>query len=587
MLRCLRINRLAVIDTVDIEFEPGFNVLTGETGAGKSILVEAVGLLLGGRASGDLVRTGEDLATVEAIFQRGGEEVLIRREVTALGRSRAFINGALATAGSLRDRTSGLIELHGQHEHQTLMDPSTHLFGLDAFGGLEADLALVSQAFSAWCAEIELGRQLRAAAHDRSATIELASFQLEEIRRAGVDRLGEDDELAMRRRVLTNAARLEQLCAESYAILYERDDAVLAALSAVWRRVGELATIDPVFEPHIVAREGIKAQLEELAAALRRYTDGLDVSPARLQQVEERMNVLDRLKRKYGPTLEQVISRRGALEQTLSELESAGERIGAHERELARLRDAFLQVADRLSARRRHVAGVFTSTLVGILEGLALERARFEVRFNLSALPETDWTAQGIDRAEFFLSPNPGEELRPLARIISGGELSRIMLALKTMIFGARLERASADHTVQRRPGVSAPVMVFDEVDAGLGGRVAEIVGRRLRDLGSAFQVLCITHLPQVAAHADTHFAIEKTLRGGRTETRVRRLTPPERVDEMARMLAGSAVSEAVLASARELLERGCASVSESEHNTKVLRATGGRPLSTRKRRDP
>ena len=243
-----------------------------------------------------------------------------------------------------------------------------------------------------------------------------------------------------------------------------------------------------------------------------------------------------------------------------------------------------MDAATALSARRRQVAATLTATVLPILEGLALERARFEVRFNDVPLQDADWTAQGIDRVEFFLSTNPGEDVRPLARIVSGGELSRIMLALKTMIFGARLDRASAGDAQLRQPGVSAPVMVFDEVDAGLGGRVADTVGRRLRGLGSAFQVLCITHLPQVAAHADTHFAIEKGIRAGRTETAVTRLDPRERIDELARMLAGSARSEAVLVSARELLERGTGRALKDEQKAKH-RQSAAKPAVTRKPR--
>jgi DNA repair protein RecN (Recombination protein N) len=575
MLRFLRIGRLAVIDAVDIEFEPGFNVLTGETGAGKSILVEAVGLLLGGRASGDLVRTGAEVATVEALFQNGDEEIAIRREVTALGRSRSFLNGSLATAGALRDLMSGLIELHGQHEHQTLLDPSTHLAALDAFGDLEADAVRVRQAFAAWRSTIAEGHALAADARDRTGRLDLATFQLQDIERAAIGPPGEEEELLTTRRILGNAARVQQLCADSYAALYERDDAVLASLAAVWRRVAELAAIDPVFEPFVAARDDIRSQLEDLASTLRRYSESLDVSPARLQQVEERLAALDRVKKKYGPTLADVIARRDALAATVAALQSTEELLAAHALDVARRRTAFLDLALALSARRREAADAFSARLVDLVGGLALERARFEVRFNAAPLDEVDWHERGIDRAEFFLSPNPGEEVRPLARIVSGGELSRIMLALKTMIFGARLGRSASPGSADRQPGIGAPVMIFDEVDAGLGGRVAEVVGRRLRDLGSVFQVLCITHLPQVAAHADTHFVIEKRVRAGRTETRVRRLGTAERVEELGRMLAGSVLSEAVMASARELLARGTGSRHWAKGEYKAKSASG------------
>ena len=552
MLRFLRISRLAVIDAVEVEFDPGFNVLTGETGAGKSILVEAVGLLLGGRASGDLVRTGEDVATVEAIFQRGDDEIVIRREITAQGRSRAYVNGALVTAGALKELAGDLIELHGQHEHQTLLDPATHLAALDAFGRLDDRVARTAAAFNAWSAARLEAEQLRTAARERATRLEFASFQLQDIDKVA-PKAGEDEELAANRTILSNAARIERLCNESYGALYESDGAILDSLGGVWKRVADLAQLDAAFEPYVSARDGIKAQLEDLAMFLRRYVDTLDVSAGRLQQVEERLASLERLKRKHGPTLQGVLARQDALRQEIAELDSSEERLASSERELATLRAAFLAEAQALSGARKAAAAAFAPRIVELLAGLALERTQFEVRFNATPLPESEWTSSGLDRVEFFVSMNPGEDLRPLARIVSGGELSRVMLALKTMTFRARLD--AAESTPGGRPlGVAPPGMIFDEVDAGIGGRVAVVVGRRLRSLGGAFQVLCITHLPQVAAHADTHFLIEKRVDRGRTQTRVGRLSPDERVEELARMLAGSAMTDAVRASAREML---------------------------------
>jgi DNA repair protein RecN (Recombination protein N) len=339
MLRFLSIRHLAVIDAVELEFDAGLNVLTGETGAGKSILVEAVGLLLGGRASGDLVRTGEETASVEAIFEHGGDELIVRREVTAQGRSRAFVNGQLTTASALKDLAARLIELHGQHEHQTLLDASTHLAVLDSFGGLEALAAPARAAFAALRGRTDDLARLRALADDRGARRELAAFQLAELEKAAV-KAGEDEELAAARQVLASAERVERLCAESYASLYESDAAVLAGLGGVWKRVAELAALDPRFQPFLDAREGIKAQLEDLASFLRRYGDAIDVSPARLQQVEDRLALLERLKRKYGPALADVIARRDALRRELEDLESGAERIPGLERDVAAARAA-------------------------------------------------------------------------------------------------------------------------------------------------------------------------------------------------------------------------------------------------------
>jgi DNA repair protein RecN (Recombination protein N) len=586
MLRFLSIRRLAVIDSAEVEFEPGLNVLTGETGAGKSILVEAVGLLLGGRASGDLVRTGEDSATIEAIFESGGEELLVRREITAQGRSRAFINGSLATATALKELSGRLIELHGQHEHQTLLDPSTHLAVLDLFGGLAQQVALVTTSFDRLrAASDELARVRRLAA-DRDARQEVVAFQLAEMDRVAPT-AGEDDELTALRQVLASAERVERLCVESYTSLYENDDAILSGLGGVWRRVGELATLDPQFQPYVDARAGIKGQLEDLAAFLRRYADGIQASPERLQQLEERLAQLERLKRKHGPTLADVIAKRTALRGELADLERSDERVAELEREQITAREAYLVSAQAVSKARRRLAVDFARQLVTMVGELAMEETRFEVRFNLEPLPESAWTATGIDAAEFFVSPNPGEELRPLARIVSGGELSRIMLAIKTLTATTRHGFSDA---ADRPPSTSAPGLIFDEVDAGIGGRVADVVGRKLRALGSAFQVLCITHLPQIAVCADTHFQIEKRVEGGRTRTTVKRLDAASRVDEIGRMLGGE-LTEGLRATARELLtERSSPkakgetkSKGESERAKAKQGASGGETPRTRR----
>jgi DNA repair protein RecN (Recombination protein N) len=549
MLRFLRIRRLAVIDAVEVEFDPGLNVLTGETGAGKSILVEAVGLLLGGRASGDLIRTGEETAIIEALFESGGEELLIRREMTAQGRSRAFVNGELTTAGALKELSSRLIELHGQHEHQTLLDPATHLTTLDGYGGLEPQRQAVSEAFAVMKASGTRLAHARRAAADRVNRQDLVTFQLGELDRAAL-RAGEDETLATARQILASAERVERLCEDSYESLYERDDSVLGALGGVWRRVSELATLDPAFQPYIDARVGIKSQLEDLAIFLRRYADGIEASPAKLQQTEERLALLERLKKKYGPTLADAIARRDALRIELDELEQGDSRITALEREHEASRSAYRQAADELSRARQTLATEFARGLEAVLADLAMDRTRFEVRFDVP-LPEEEWTAAGVDQAEFFVSANLGEDLRALTRVVSGGELSRIMLAIKTLLATSRHDFSTS---VERPPSLAAPGLIFDEVDAGIGGRVADVVGRKLRVLGSAFQVLCITHLPQIAAYADSHFQIEKSVSDGRTKTTVIRLDDAGRVEELGRMLGGDAVSEGIRGSAREML---------------------------------
>jgi DNA repair protein RecN (Recombination protein N) len=560
MLRYLRIRSLAVIEAVEVEFESGFNVLSGETGAGKSILVEAVGLLLGGRASSDLVRTGEPMATIEAIFDAPqtfaaaahSGELILRREITSQGRSRSFINGALATAGALRDLSGKLVELHGQHEHQALLDPLTHLPLLDDYADL-GDLA--ARVAVLWTGLRSLREQLersRMDGREKSARLELIAFQLGEIEKA-VPVAGEDDELVATRQVLASAERVLSLCEESYGALYDSDAAVLSALGSVWKRVSDLAAIDPRFQPYLDARDGIKGQLEDLAFFLRDYGQGIDASPERLQQVEDRLALLERLKRKHGPTLQEVIDKGVALARERALLTGVGERAEDLERELATATARYLAAARELSTKRRAAATQFAKRIEELLAELAMARTRFEVRFLDGELPEGQWSERGIDQAEFYVSPNPGEDLRPLAKIVSGGELSRIMLALKTL--------AAGDDT--------GKTLIFDEVDAGVGGRVADVVGARLRALSQRFQVLCITHLPQIAAHATTQFRIDKVVRGSRTVTSVEQLSADGRVEEVARMMGGTAMTAEIKASARQLIETA-ASKAKEEHKAKA-----------------
>jgi DNA repair protein RecN (Recombination protein N) len=528
-------------------------VLTGETGAGKSILVEAVGLLLGGRASSDLVRTGEELAEVDALFSAGNEEMVLRREVTAQGRSRAFINGALATAGTLRDYSERLIELHGQHEHQVLIDPASHLSLLDAYAGLEGVRASVGEAFArvqALRTELD-GVQLDE--RQKAARIDLLTFQRDEIARAQI-RPGEDEELAATRQVLVNAEKLQRLSGDAYAALYESDGAVLAALTGIWRRVGELAALDARVTPYFEGRDAIKSQLEDLAFFLRGYAEEIEACPARLQEVDDRLVLLARLKRKYGTALSDVTAHHDSCVQELTSLARLDERVAEARNELAQAGAQYMARAGELSTARRAAAGRFAPALEASLGELAMAHTRFEVRFDDSSAGESGWTAGGVDRAEFLVSPNPGEELRPLARIASGGELSRVMLALRSLAVSSG----------------GARTLIFDEVDAGIGGRAADDVGRKLQGLGKDAQVLCITHLPQIAACGATHFRVTKDVRHGRTLTAVARLSGRDRAEELARMMAGGAVSASILASASELLaNRTAAATGESEDEAK------------------
>ena len=552
MLRFLAIRNLAVIDRLELEFEPGLNVLTGETGAGKSILVGAVGLLVGGRASADLVRTGEDAATIEAIFETaGGAEVILRREISAQGRSRAFIDGALATSAALRELSGPLVDLHGQHEHQLLLDPVFHVDLLDAFAGNDRHRAAVAAAFGEWQQAYAERERLLAGERENATRAEFLAFQLTEIDRVNPAD-GEDEELAASRQVLANADKLQRLCADAYDALYEGERAALPALGVVWRRLADLAVIDARFSPYADARDGVKSQLEDLAFFLRSYSAGIDASPERLQEVEDRLAGLERLKKKHGPTLADVLRKRAQLKQDLHDIEHRTERTAELDAVLQRVRAEYLRHAEALSARRRGAAGELAAALERTLAELAMPRTRCEVRFT-NAGGESQWSEKGIEQAELYISPNPGEDLRPLARIASGGELSRIMLALKTL--------ASTD-----APGKT---LIFDEVDAGIGGAVADVVGTRLQRLADRLQVLCITHLPQIAARGGTHYRIVKGVRNGRTSTSVSRLTPPDREEEIARMIAGNDLSPAVRASAAEMLRTRSEGKAKGEYKTK------------------
>lgn len=545
MLRRLNVQNLAVIDTLEVEFRPGFNVLTGETGAGKSMLVEAIGLLMGDRASVDLVRTGEDQAVVHAVFDlAGGQTLVVRREVTAQGRSRAFVDGAPVSAAALKETTASLIELHGQHEHQVLLNPDSHLDLLDSYARLNESRAAVAGAFATWRDRRDELARLQIDEKEKSARLDLLRFQVAELQKAAL-RSGEDEELSASKRVLASAERLQRLCGETYATLYESDQGVLPQLGHVWRKVSELAAIDPRFQSFLELRDPVKGQLEDLAIFTRDYAARIDASPARLQQIEDRLVLLERLKRKYGPTLDQVIAARDSFTAQIEAFEHSEERIGSLTEALDHAREEFLRHARILSRERAQAAVRFDKALEQTLAELAMEHASFEVKLDqcdtASSANGRDqgWTERGIDRAECYLSANPGEDLRPLVRIASGGELSRIMLAIKSL--------AAAD-----RPGTAT---IFDEVDAGIGGRVADVVGLKLRRLGEIAQVLCITHLAQVAAHASSHYRISKEVRHGRTLTHIDRLDDTQRVEELARMLGGAQVTDKARVSAREMWE--------------------------------
>jgi DNA repair protein RecN (Recombination protein N) len=557
MLKLLKIKNIAIVTSVELELGPGLTLLTGETGAGKSILIDALGLLFGARASGEMIRSGEEQAVVEALaesaearaFLEGraipcdGEEIVVRREISTSGKARATVNGALVPVALLRELGEFLGAIHGQHEPQGLLDPRMHLDLLDHHAGLSALVTALDEPYQKMrIAEAALER-LRDHRREHERRREMLEYQAQEIEKAGLT-LGEDEALRREKVLQANASRLAALCGEAYLLLYEDEAAVLGRLGQVYRRVEELAGLDPRLAPFLEARAAIQAQIEDLALFLRDYREAITVSPGRLDEIEARLALIERLKKKYGASVEDVIRYGASCRSETSALGSPEEHERMLETERAESTERYLAAARELSRKRRRAARELEQRVRAELDLLAMEKTRFEVRFDpapgtASAGPER-WTEKGLETAEFLLSPNPGEELKPLARIASGGELSRILLALKSV--------ASLD--------AQGKTLVFDEVDAGIGGRVAEVVGRKLREISERHQVLCVTHLPQIASMADCHYVVRKHVERGRTVTEVQALSADERIEEVARMLGGATVTEMARRHAREMVKQ-------------------------------
>jgi DNA repair protein RecN (Recombination protein N) len=555
MLKLLKIKNIALIHAVELELGPGLTLLTGETGAGKSILIDALGLLLGGRASADLIRTGEDSAVVEALvessyareaLERHGlpaddDEIVVRREIHASGKGRATVNGALVPVGVLRELAPFLAHIHGQHEPQGLLDPQTHLDLVDRHAGLEAEAAAMAEPYRR-LREVEGALEaLRRDRREDERRRETLEYQAVEIDKAGLQS-GEEDALRQEKRLHANAGRLAELSGEAHGALYEDEAAVLTRLGHVYRKIEDLARIDPRFSPYLEGRAAVRAQLDDLALFLRDYRESLQVTPGRLDEIENRLVLVDRLKRKYGATVEDVLAFGERCRSELRDLASPEERERGLVQERETLAARYVAAAIQLSRKRRTAARDLEKKVQAELALLAMERTRFQVAFapDSSGEDTSSWTERGLETAEFLLSPNPGEDLRPLARIASGGELSRILLALKSV--------ASLD--------ARGRTLVFDEVDAGIGGRVADVVGRKLREMSQRHQVLCVTHLPQIASMADRHLVVRKQVERGRTTTQVGVLDASERVEEVARMLGGETVTDAARRHAREMVKQ-------------------------------
>jgi DNA repair protein RecN (Recombination protein N) len=554
MLLEIRARNFAVIDSVAVSFQPGLNVLTGETGAGKSMLLDAILLVRGARAQTDVIRTDTETATVEAVFEvapRGAAavvldeaglgleqgQVVVRRELTRSGRHRAFVNDSPVTVGLLERLGDHLVEIHGQHEHQRLLEPARQLDLLDRFADAEELRDRVGDLFAkhrAAGAELE---RARAAERDRAQREDLLRLQLSELDAARL-RVGEEDELRLERRRLQHGERLSAGLAEAAGLLNDEDSSAMSRLHRAARLLRDLSRLDPSFGGPADSVDGAGALVEDALGAIRALRDGITMAPGRLEAVDERLDVLTRLKRKYGDTEAAMLAFR---EDAARELERLGRHeaiLAEHERVLGELEAELSGAAHELSKRRQDAADRFAAQAARELRQLGMERARFEIAVTRAALAEIG--PRGLDRIELRLSTNPGEDVRPLARIASGGELSRTMLALKAIL--ARADRV--------------PTMIFDEVDAGIGGRVAAVVAQKLAAAAEGRQVLCVTHLAPIAARAAHHVRVAKSVRAGRTRVSAEIVTGDARVEEIARMVAGDRVTDTARGHARELLGR-------------------------------
>ena len=570
MLRSLYIRDYALIEELEVEFDSGLNIITGETGAGKSILIGALKMILGERASTEVVRTGAKKAVIEGIFDvadtaglkalleandiEAHPQIILRREISQ-SQSRAFINDTPATAAVMREAASNLIDLHGQHEHQSLLRVETHLELLDNFGSLGGLVDHYAKCYEVVAGLIREQQRLVSRERELSQQKELFAFQIQEIDRVAPEE-DEEEALEAERRVLENAEHLYASTSELYGLLYESDDAVHDRLVLVRNALQDLARIDRDFEDTLAEVRSAQIIVSEAAKFLQDYNARIEFNPERLEEIRTRLGELERLKRKYGGTLEAVLAHRKEIGETYdiaTDFEGAIERMT---RQIAEAQAKLSDAAQRLSAKRREVAQRIEQAIVAELARLGMPHSRFAVHFAHEPDP-AGWIAlppgsppdhpggerfaafpTGMDQVEFFISTNLGEEPRPLARTASGGEISRIMLGLKTIL--AKSERL--------------PILVFDEIDTGISGSMARRVGESMHDLADYHQIIAITHLPQIAALGDVHFMVEKYIEGGRTKTRIRRLGDDDRAAHVASLISGTEVTEAALESARELM---------------------------------
>jgi DNA repair protein RecN (Recombination protein N) len=561
MLRELRIRNFAVIDEVALEFKPGLNIITGETGAGKSIILNAMALIAGQRGNTDMIRNREDEASVEALFEslpeelshklsgagfEADDEIIIKRIVSRSGKNRIYLNGSLAPRSVLDEIGDSLVHIYGQHEHETLLQPESHLALLDGFAELELSARAMQMSYKTLSAAWNELNEAKQSLEQKRREKGLLEAQAEELARSRL-KPGEEEELRAAKNVLAHSEKLYQGCREGEELLYEGDAALVGRLGKYSGRLRELAGVDQHLRPTVELLESSLAQLQEAAAQLRRYAERIHFDRGSLEQVEDRLAEIQRLKRKYGGSIEDILRLHEEIKTSLSNLEQGEGQIAALEKTFADARQDAWDAAEKISMARQRAAKRLKRDLERELKTLGIPETTFEVRFmthdEKADMPPffiagKKLTERGMDQVEFYFSPNPGEPPKPLARIASGGELSRLMLALKALVLTSG----------------EVPTLLFDEVDAGIGGRVAEIVGKKLKQVATRHQVLSVTHLPQIAALADAHYVVEKDVEQGRTFTRVKELSERDRVAEIARMLGGIKITDQARRHAEELL---------------------------------
>jgi len=561
----LRLENYAVIDNLAVEFAPGLNLLTGETGAGKSILIDALALLLGDKASADVIRSEAERASISAVFEiEGGaertvsriletsgidcedESVILRREIAAGGKGRVFVNHQPATVAVLRQLAPHLATIHAQNESLLSFDAAARLGLLDAFAGTQLDAT--AETFSRWKTIAARIAELERDEQDRLRLLDLWTFQKREIEDAKLQP-GDDERLEAERRVLANAEKIYSAAMSAFDLLYEGNASTSSSLGAAHKQIEELARYEPKFQEALAALEAARISVEDVGASLRDYAGGIEASPEHLAEVEDRLAAIDRLKRKYGPTLDNVIRFGVEVSLKLSEMENKDEVLRQLRGEMAQAAEEYLRAARAISRKRYEAASKLEKLVEGEINDLAM-KSNFRIELG-GTDEEGNWTALGFDQVVYMISPNPGEPLRRLEHIASGGELSRVMLALKASVARALPSMKAADHVHSSAPRT----LVFDEIDSGIGGRAAEAVGKKLKGLSRANQVLCVTHLPQIATFADHHYLIEKNDFAGRTRATVRLITGRERTEEIARMLSGAKLTETSRKHAEQMLK--------------------------------